>query len=170
MSLQNNENSAQFLPHNNGDDGLPPDERLDIEPDQQLEVEKPEVAFGLGMPIEQLEEQEVADDPVRMYLHEIGRVHLLTAEEERDLARHLEEDKRINEIKEDYLQRYGKPPSATEIILSMLKELHQASPFIDILQKQIEITPTTSFIESISRRPRLRSRSWRSRRRGNWER
>ena len=153
MNQRNNEDSAPFLPRNNGDEEkLPPEAELDIEAAQQLEIEKPEAEadFGLGMPLEQLEEQEVADDPVRMYLHEIGRVPLLTAEEEKDLARHLEEDKRINEIKQDYQRRYSKPPSATEVVITMLGELHQMSPLINILQKQLGIKPTTSFIKSIS--------------------
>ena len=105
-------------------------------------IEKPDSVESVEIetPLEQLGEQEIVDDPVRMYLHEIGRVHLLTAEEERDLARHLEEDKRIDEIKQDYLQRYGESPSATEIIISMLKELHQTSPLINILQEQLQIS------------------------------
>ncbi|GAI92718.1 unnamed protein product, partial [marine sediment metagenome] len=85
-----------------------------------------------------------------MYLHEIGRVHLLTAESEKVLARKLEEGKRINEIRQGYLQGYGKSPSATEIILTMLKELGQASTIIHLLQEQLGLTPTTRFIETIS--------------------
>ena len=35
--------------------------------------------------------QEAIDDPVRMYLREIGKVRLLTAKDERVLARKMEE-------------------------------------------------------------------------------
>jgi len=77
-------------------------------------------------------------------------VHLLTAEEEKVLAKKLEEGKRINEIRQDYLQRYGKAPSATEIVLTMLKELGQASTLIHLLQKQLDLEPIASFVGTIS--------------------
>ena len=161
MSPEHDENSTLFPSQNRGDDKLSPDEieaedvtkPRELWPEaRHLEIEKPEspVASELGMPLEQLEGQEVVDDPVRMYLHEIGRVKLLTAEDEKVLARKIEEGKRISDIKHDYLQRYGRPPPATEIILTMLKELGQASTIIHLLQEQLNLTPTASFIETIS--------------------
>ncbi|GAI06528.1 unnamed protein product, partial [marine sediment metagenome] len=75
---------------------------------------------------------------------------LLIAENEKVLAKKLEEGKRINEIRQDYLQEYGRSPSATEITLTMLKELGQSSTIIHLLQKQLGLTPTTRFIETIS--------------------
>ncbi len=99
---------------------------------------------------DEIEVQEIADDPVRIYLHEIGRVHLLTAKDEKTLAKMMEEGKRINEIRQQYLQKYGRAPSATDIILALLKETGQASPIIHLLQKQLDLTPTTGFKESIS--------------------
>jgi len=102
-----------------------------------------------GIPAGQLEEQIVVDDPVRMYLHEIGRVPLLTADDEKVLAKKLEEGKRINEIKQDYLQKYGKYPSATKIMLRMLEDLGQASTIIHILEEQLGLTPTISFKATI---------------------
>ena len=42
---------------------------------------------------------ELTDDPVRMYLREIGRVNLLKAAEERMLARAMEAGKYIEDIK-----------------------------------------------------------------------
>jgi len=117
-----------------------------------LEIEKPESPRDLGIeiPLEQLEEQEVADDPVRVYLHEIGRVHLLTAEGEKILAKKMGEGKRIGEIKQDWLQRYGRQPSATEIVITILQELGQASTIIHLLQKQLDLTPPASFLDTIS--------------------
>ena len=50
---------------------------------KHLEIEKPESVAELETPPEQVGEPDIADDPVRIYLHEIGRVHLLTAADER---------------------------------------------------------------------------------------
>jgi RNA polymerase primary sigma factor len=129
-----------------------------VEPDtlwheaRHLEIEKPESKLDLELevPLEHLEEQEVADDPVRMYLHEIGRVPLLTAEEEKELARKMEEGRRIKEIKQGYLQKHGREPSATEIVLTILHELSQAAPTIRLIQEHLKLKPSASFIEEIS--------------------
>jgi len=150
-----------------GPDGLPaspPESEEEIEtkgiikPDElwheakPLEIEKPEPEANLELetPLQQFEEHEVADDPVRMYLHEIGRVHLLTAEDEKVLARKIENGRRISEIKQDYLHRYGRSPSATEITVTILKELEQASPIIHLLEEQLDLTPAPSFVQTIS--------------------
>jgi len=143
MVLENSEDSTRFGAQDRNDEDLLPNEGLDVGP-------KSLTASELEIPLEQLEEQAIADDPVRMYLHEIGRVRLLTAENEKVLAKKLEEGKRINEINQDYLQGYGRSPSAIEIILTMLKELGQASTIIHLLQDQLGLTPAASFIETIS--------------------
>jgi len=148
------ENSAHFL-HEEVHEELPPEKELEeiepIEPDKELELE-PAVA---EIPLEQLEEQAVIDDPVRIYLHEIGRVNLLTAADEKVLAKKMEEGKRIKEIKQGFQQKEGRSPSATEIMLTILKELGGAANFIHILQKHLNITPKEGFKESITD-PRLR--------------
>ena len=43
-------------------------------------------------------EHEAIDDPVRMYLHEIGKVSLLTAKDEKALASKIEEAKYLEKI------------------------------------------------------------------------
>ncbi len=117
-----------------------------------LEIEKPEPEADLELetPLQQFEEHEIIDDPVRMYLHEIGRVHLLTAGDEKALARKIEKGKRINEIKQDYLHRYGRSPSVTEVAVTILKELEQTSTIIHLLQEQLDLTPAPSFVQTIS--------------------
>ncbi len=144
MDSENSENSTQFLPQEDkNEEETPPEERLAEEPESPIAPE-PEA------PPEQLEEPEVADDPVRMYLHEIGRVSLLTAKEEKSLAKKIEAGKHILKIKQDLRQRYGRPPSATKIITAILEELGRAPTIIPTLQKQLDLAPTTSFIDSIT--------------------
>ncbi len=66
---------------------------------------------------------DLTDDPVRMYLREIGRVELLTAQEERELARNLELRRIAAGIETDFLAVHETKPSATEITIEALKRL-----------------------------------------------
>ncbi|MFC1900253.1 RNA polymerase sigma factor RpoD [Chloroflexota bacterium] len=100
--------------------------------------------------IEQIEEQEVADDPVRLYLHEIGKVQLLTAKDERILAQKIEEAKRIREIRQAFQEEHGRHPSVTEIVLAMLREIGQSANVIRMLQEHLELPTTNKFREIIS--------------------
>ncbi len=147
MDLEHYENSERFPPSD--DEELQPSE----EPSSEL---KPPEDLELATPLTQIEEQEIADDPVRLYLHEIGKVHLLTASDEKVLAKKIEAAKCIKEIGQDYLERYGKSASVTEIVLTMLKGVGQAATIIRLLQEQLDLTPTSSFTESISN-PKLRN-------------
>ena len=115
---------------------------------EAMELEKTEVEAGLEpeIPLERLEEQEVIDDSVRMYLHEIGRVPLLTAEDEKTLAKRMEEGRRISEIKQDWLKKHGRTPSSSDIVLVVLNEIVQEENTIHEIQKELGLTRSESFI------------------------
>lgn len=66
---------------------------------------------------------DLTDDPVRMYLREIGRVELLTAQEERELARNLELRRIVAEIESDFVDEHETKPSATEITIEAMIRL-----------------------------------------------
>ena len=64
---------------------------------------------------------EMIDDPVRMYLREIGRVNLLKAAEERELARHFEEGRHIAKVEEMLSAPDGRQPRAWMIVAHFLQ-------------------------------------------------
>ncbi len=66
---------------------------IDISQSEMTEIENEVEKFNTGENMERILEQEglAIDDPVRMYLKEIGKVPLLDAEEERELARRMAE-------------------------------------------------------------------------------
>lgn len=70
------------------------------------------------------DETELTEDPVRMYLREIGRIELLTAEDERVLARSLELSVRLSEIESDNAQENSDIHSAGATVFDLLRRLH----------------------------------------------
>ncbi|MFC1967008.1 RNA polymerase sigma factor RpoD [Chloroflexota bacterium] len=145
MSFENYKDSEVFpLNHDDNGETAPTKElngELKLKVSEDIEIEAP-------LEVLEAEEQDAVDDPVRLYLHEIGRVHLLTAAHEKVLAKKIEEAKRINEIKQDYTEIYKKSPSVTNIVLAMLKEIGQASYIIHLLMEELNLTPTDNFKQS----------------------
>ena len=118
--------------------------KLDAEPDIEPEA-APEI-----------EEQEFIDDPVRMYLREIGRVSLLSAEDEKRLASKMEQHRYIKNLERNWAESYGAPPSATHIVTTLLERVCQSALLLDLLEEQLELPPTPTLKEMITH-PQFRS-------------
>jgi RNA polymerase primary sigma factor len=117
----------------------------------------PDVAREAGPPeAKPLDELEIADDPIRMYLRQIGRVSLLTAKEEKVLARNKEEKDYINAIKQEYLTNWGRPASAVDVITVVLQRLVRVLPLLTIVEEQLETTSDECLTKRLSN-PKLRA-------------
>ena len=102
-------------------DGEPAAETTDgARPEAEDQEREPEAA----------ETTEVLDDPVRMYLREIGRVRLLTSADERKLARQLEGGKHLNAVKSELTEELSQEPQPWEISARLLRRLSHAEPLI----------------------------------------
>ena len=95
----------------------------DVEAEAEAE---PEVEADLGS-------QDMIDDPVRMYLREIGRVHLLTAKDERSLARRMECGIQVKSLEEELTSPDGRTPRAYETVLLLMERLWEATPLVNAL-------------------------------------
>ncbi len=100
--------------------------------------------------------EQPVDDPVLMYLHEIGKVSLLTANDEKVLASRLEDARYLAKIEGLRLKHYGRYPPAVSITIYLLRHLLAAWPTVDILVKRFEIDTTDSPIQIVAD-PKLRA-------------
>ncbi len=91
------------------------------------------------------EETEGIDDPVRMYLREIGRVNLLTAEDERFLSRQMEEGNWIRDFEEEWRIQNGRNPNALEVTIFLLLQLESLLPEISVIAEEISKTHLSLF-------------------------
>jgi RNA polymerase primary sigma factor len=117
---------------------------------EELEEQESEITpVDLATPLEQFEEVGVVDDPVRMYLHEIGRVPLLSADDEKRLAQQMEHGKRITEIKDFCRRELGHEPRSVEVIQCMIREIGQSARFIQGLRETLHLKNTDSVMKSV---------------------
>ncbi len=86
-----------------------------------------------------LEEQEGIDDPVRMYLREIGKVYLLSAADEKRLARQMEEAKHIEALERRWLEEQNRLPTGQEVLLSLVEQYHQSQKCVKFICKDIGV-------------------------------
>ncbi|MBE0481679.1 MAG: hypothetical protein IBX68_11965, partial [Dehalococcoidia bacterium] len=125
-----------------------------VEPTETEIWEEETEAEGLQQASLNLEE--MIDDPVRMYLREMGRVPLLKAREEKQLARNLEEGRFVKRIEGDWHDLHQDYPTPVDLAISVLTMLGQAAPFIIALQEELGLPGCPGITQQISA-PKLRS-------------
>jgi len=87
----------------------------------------------------ELEEVDVVDDPVRLYLREIGQVHLLKAADEKNLAQKMGVGKLLHKFTAEFFAREEREPTAVETLFLVLKEIAGVSYVISPLFKVLGI-------------------------------
>jgi RNA polymerase primary sigma factor len=99
--------------------------------------------------LREVEAGEAIDDPVHVYLREIGKVPLLTAKDEKVLASKLEEAKYLKKIEELYFQQYNAYPTSEDIVVYLLRHLLASEMLFDIISEKLGLGTETSFVNRI---------------------
>ncbi len=125
------------------------EEKEEVEefPPDDAEENKPQPTPG---------DYEVIDDSTRMYLQELGRVPLLTAQEEKALSRKIELGRHVEKLKDNHFRQYHKCPSAVDIVIEVISPLSDAYPVVQIIEERVGIDPSSNVVETISS-PEFRS-------------
>ena len=89
------------------------------------------------------------DDPVRMYLREIGKVPLLTAADEKRLAKAMEERIWVDALKAEFEEQKGQEPTYGEILTGLLRQMHQQRTIYQAVSKKLKL-PRQSLSERLS--------------------
>ena len=95
------------------------------------------------------DEPMVNNDPVRLYLHEIGRVPLLTAKDEKATARRIELGKHAADIRCS-LEKQGRPNTTISVFMEIISELWQLSEVIHELQEHIGVPKNAGISRTIA--------------------
>ena len=102
-----------------------------------------------------IESTEMIDDPIRMYLREIGGVSLLKAAEERVLARQMEAQKHIEGIEKELTSPDGRPPRSWQVVIELIRGTCEAGEAAAVLSRYRRLEGERTFNEVISQ-PEMR--------------
>jgi RNA polymerase primary sigma factor len=113
----------------------------------ETEESKPPAAPG---------DYDVIDDSIRMYLQELGRVPLLTAQEERVLCRKIELGRYVERVEDNHFRKCQKFPLPVDIVIHVISQLSRAYPIVQIVEERIGIDPSSNVVVTI-KNPEFRS-------------
>jgi RNA polymerase primary sigma factor len=99
---------------------------------EKLEVEAQREAASAEL-------EEGIDDPVRMYLREIGKVRLLTAADEKKLARSMEEGDCIQRIENAFFEETGRGARGVDVLVGLFAYLHERSKALNIVTRKLKL-------------------------------
>jgi len=119
------------------------------EPGKQAEAWEEPQPEEAAIELPEFVDQEGIDDPVRMYLREIGRVYLLTAEQEKVLARQMEEGKQIRRLEQEWFKSHEETPAGVDDAIAILNQLRQASDLQDALVEELGIPSEASLADKL---------------------
>ena len=95
-------------------------------------------------------ESEITDDPVRMYLREIGRVGLLKRAEEYSLARQIEAAKYIESVEEELTSPEGRPPRTWQVVQHMLRQTVDSTDVATAVSRYVGLKGQRTLRETIA--------------------
>jgi len=112
---------------------------------------------GSGVSVEAISDSDLSsislDDPVRMYLREIGRVPLLSAAKEVELAKAMERGEYVTAVIDQVLATRGEEPSSTEVGMIVFHAFQAGFPLLQDLwsraHPEAERTPTAQMIAAV---------------------
>jgi RNA polymerase primary sigma factor len=107
-------------------------------------------------PLAPLEEHEITDDSLRMYLQEIGRVPLLDVHEEKSLCQKIELGRSLQKIEDNYFRKHKKFPSPVDIVIHLISQLSRLYPVVQVIQEHLGIKPSHNVVQTI-KNPEFRS-------------
>ena len=91
-------------------------------------------------------DQVQTENSIYLYLHDIGKVKILTSKEEKHLGSKLEDLRTLNSIKKLYAQGHGRNSSPVDLIIYLLRHLVFKKPLFDDIHQYLGIKSGESFI------------------------
>lgn len=110
---------------------------------------KENVIQDVPVEVTDAELEAMLDDPMLMYVREMGQVELLSASDEKVLARKMDKSKHIQHIDQLWRESHGTVPSGVDLMISMLGEIAQASPFIDVAKDELNLPNEASIVQTV---------------------
>ena len=94
-------------------------------------------------------EEQFLPNSVRVYLREIGRFPLLTAEEEKLLGNKIEKGRHVRSVISDWYETFHQFPAAVDIMFALLERICQASALFDALCSSLALPTDATLAEKV---------------------
>ncbi|MEA3254080.1 MAG: sigma-70 family RNA polymerase sigma factor, partial [Chloroflexota bacterium] len=124
--------------------GEPEDSDAGTEEESTAETSPKEAKLAIAL------EDEIADDPARMYLREIGKVPLLKVAEERSLSSKIEQGRYLEKIRDAHFRKHKNYPSAADLGIDLFSRLAKLLPVFEVVNEHLGLSSVCNPVETIS--------------------